>query len=95
MSHAIPAEGLVTRFKETTAQAGCLAARSGTVLGVLGPHGAGEDRGGAHPGDPAAAGRRPCSRRRPRRGGGSRRRARPGGLLIGTPVSEPEQVMTL
>ncbi|MFI8187112.1 ATP-binding cassette domain-containing protein [Actinacidiphila glaucinigra] len=43
MSYAIQAEGLVKRFKETTALAGVdLAARSGTVLGVLGPNGAGK-----------------------------------------------------
>jgi oleandomycin transport system ATP-binding protein len=40
MSHAIQAEGLVKRFGETAALAGAdLEARTGTVLGVLGPNG--------------------------------------------------------
>lgn len=43
MSYAIQAEGLVKRFGETTALAGIdLAARQGTVLGVLGHNGAGK-----------------------------------------------------
>jgi oleandomycin transport system ATP-binding protein len=43
MSYAIQAEGLVKRFGETTALAGAdLAARTGSVLAVLGPKGAGK-----------------------------------------------------
>jgi oleandomycin transport system ATP-binding protein len=43
MRHAIQAEGLVKRFKQTTALAGIdLTVRSGTVLGLLGPNGAGK-----------------------------------------------------
>lgn len=43
MSHAFQAEGLVKRFKETTALAGVdLTGRSGTVHAVLGPNGAGK-----------------------------------------------------
>ena len=40
VSYAFRAEGLVKRFGKTTALAGVdLAARPGTVLGVLGPNG--------------------------------------------------------
>ncbi|RCV48938.1 ATP-binding cassette domain-containing protein [Marinitenerispora sediminis] len=43
MTDAIRAEGLVKRFKNTTALAGVdLVARSGAVLGVLGPNGSGK-----------------------------------------------------
>ncbi|MFC7327387.1 ATP-binding cassette domain-containing protein [Marinactinospora rubrisoli] len=43
MTDAIRAEGLVKRFKGTTALAGVdLVARSGAVLGVLGPNGSGK-----------------------------------------------------
>jgi ABC-type uncharacterized transport system ATPase subunit len=43
MANAIEASGLVKRFGKTTALAGVdLVARPGTVLGVLGPNGAGK-----------------------------------------------------
>src|SRR5919198_109481 len=46
MRDAIQAEGLVKRFGGTTALAGAdLVARTGTVLAVLGPHGAGKTTG--------------------------------------------------
>jgi ATPase subunit of ABC transporter with duplicated ATPase domains len=42
MTNAIEAQGLTKRFGDTQALAGVhLAAREGTVLGVLGPYGAG------------------------------------------------------
>lgn len=43
MTHAVQAEGLVKKFKDTVALDGVdLAVRSGTVLGLLGPNGAGK-----------------------------------------------------
>lgn len=43
MDYVIQADGLVKRFKETTALAGVdFAARRGTVLGLLGPNGSGK-----------------------------------------------------
>ena len=42
MDYAFQAHGLIKRFGDTTALAGAeLAARPGTVLGVLGPNGSG------------------------------------------------------